>query len=215
MCCFISPQAFCLSAYFIFSKIFEGESVLENQITRKITESAIMIALATVLSLIVLFRMPYGGSVTAASMAPIIFLSLRSNLRQSLLSAFAFSLLQMLLGFVASPVQDLSSFVLVILLDYVIAFGVLGLAGSIARRFKNRTAAVVAGTAIAIFLRFLCHLLSGMIIWGVYAPEGQNVFVYSLVYNGGYMLAELVITTAVMVIMSRIIDFKTLKRPQF
>lgn len=164
---------------------------------RMLTESAILIALATVLSLIAVFKLPNGGSVTIGSMLPILLISFKYDFKWGVLTAFAYSLLQMALGFYPPPAQDFVSFALVVLLDYVVAFGVLSLAGPIYRGFSEPADPRLAMTASCLtcfFLRFVCHFLSGVIIWNVYA-EGQNVWIYSLLYNGSYMLGEFVITT--------------------
>lgn len=185
----------------------KGGFFMQNKITTKqLTLSAVMIAVATVLSLLKVFEAPYGGSVTLASMVPIIFVACKYNTAWGLLTGFVFSLLQMLVGGVsAPPTENFGSYALVVLLDYVIAFTVLGGAGVVYRRFKNSTVGVVVASAVVVALRFVCHYLSGILIWDVYAPEGQSPYLYSLVYNGGYMLCELIITCVVMALLSRVL----------
>ena len=173
--------------------------------TRRLTESAIMIALASVLSLCIIFQAPFGGAVTLASMVPIILISLKYDVKWALITSVAYAAIQMALGFYAPPVQDFISFLLVILLDYVLAFGVLGLAGTFGRLFKHPVAQIVGGSTIAIALRFLCHFISGIVIWGSYAPEGQPVWLYSLSYNGFYILFELIVSVVVVLVLSRVI----------
>lgn len=165
-----------------------------------LTESAIMIGLAIVLSLFAVFKLPNGGSVTICSMLPILLISFKYPFKWSLLAAFAYSLLQMATGFYPPPVQDFLSFALVILLDYVAAFTLFALSGPIYRSFgssMNPRIKMTVACLIVFFLRFLCHFLSGIIIWDVYAPEGQPVWLYSFLYNGSYMLYEFAITTVV------------------
>ncbi len=176
-----------------------------NQNTRRLTESAVMIALAAVLSMIQLFPMPQGGTVTPASMVPIILISFKYNVRWAIIVSVVYAGIQMLLGFYAPPTPDFINFILVILLDYVIAFGVLGLAGTFGRAFKNPTVQIIFGTTVVICLRFLCHFASGILIWSSYAPEGQPVWLYSLGYNGSYMLGELIVSVIVVAALSRII----------
>ncbi|MEI6100383.1 MAG: energy-coupled thiamine transporter ThiT [Eubacteriales bacterium] len=173
--------------------------------TRRLTESAIMIALASVLSLCIIFQAPFGGSVTLASMVPIILISLKYDVRWAIITSVAYAGIQMLLGFYAPPVQDFLSFLLVILLDYVLAFGVLGLAGTFGRLFKKPIAKIVGGGAIVIGLRFVCHFTSGIVIWASDAPAGQPAWLYSLGYNGSYMLFELIISVAILLVLSRVI----------
>ena len=173
--------------------------------TRALTESAMMIALSVVLSLVTVYRMPQGGSITAASMVPIIFIALRYNTAWGVLTALAYSGIQMLINFAPPPTHDFTSFVLVVLLDYAVAFGVLGLAGAIGKPFKNRYVGGLTATAVVIILRFLCHLLSGVLIWNVYAPEGQGVWAYSFIYNGSYMIPELIISIIVMAVLMAVL----------
>lgn len=100
-----------------------------------------MLALALLLSMIKFYHFPNGGSITAASMAPIIIISLMYDTRWALFTSFAYSLLQMLEGFYPPPVQSFGMFVALILLDYVVAFGILGLAGPVAAAFKRSPSA--------------------------------------------------------------------------
>ena len=132
--------------------------------TRILLECAIMIALATVLSLIKVLQMPLGGSITAVSMLPIILISFRHGPRWGLLTEFVHSLLQMLIeGLYAPPAGTAAAFALEVLLDYVIAFTLLGIAGVCGRDGKPRQ--VIAGCLLATGLRFLCSFLSGFIVW--------------------------------------------------
>ena len=171
-----------------------------------LTKCALTIALSTALSFVTIRLVPNGGSVTLASMAPILFLSYRYPLRWSLLAAAAYGGIQMLTDFHVPPVQDFLSFALVVGLDYLLAFGVLGLAGTIAKPIRNRYWAAAAGTAFVLLLRYACHVASGILIWDSYTPPGQPVWLYSLVYNATYMLPELVLTVAVMLLLVKYVN---------
>lgn len=105
--------------------------------TRTLVECALMIAVGTVLAQIKIFEMPFGGSVTLVSMLPFILVSFRHGVKWGLATGFVNSLLQMLLGFYAPPAGTVAAFVGVVLLDYVLAFTLLGLAGVIAKPFKT------------------------------------------------------------------------------
>ena len=183
---------------------------MQNQKVQMLTESAVMVALAAVLALVQIPLWPQGGSITLVSMLPIIFISLRYSTGWGLLTGFVYALVQLVQGLAnVPPVKDgFAAFILCILLDYVIAFTVLGLAGLIRKPFRNRVLGCGVATAAVIFLRFLCHFLSGILIWGAYA-EGMPVWLYSLTYNGSYMGVELVITTTVVVLLSIKFDFRT------
>ncbi|MBR5586427.1 MAG: energy-coupled thiamine transporter ThiT [Clostridia bacterium] len=165
--------------------------------TRRITLAGMMIALATVLSFIKLFEAPYGGSVTAASMVPIIIFSLLVPTKWGIIQAITYGIIQLMLGWYAPPAESVLNFALVVLLDYVIAFGGLGIAGVVGRSLGNGRIGALTGTICALFIRFLCHFASGILIWSSFAPEGQPLWLYSLLYNGGYMLGEAFITLAV------------------
>ena len=91
-------------------------------------------------------------------------------------------------GITPPPTQSILMYILVILLDYIIAFTVLGLSGFFFNLFKKKKIAIPLSGIIVMFMRFLCHFLSGILIWNVYAPEDMNIAIYSLVYNGFYML---------------------------
>lgn len=168
--------------------------------TRILVEGAMMIALATVLSMIKVFEMPFGGSVTLLSMMPLILMSYRHGMKWGLLTAFVNSVLQLVLGINnVGYCPTVLSQIGCILLDYILAFSVLGLADGIAKPFKNRVVGIIVGTAVVCALRFVCSWLSGILIWGSYQSyydwaANMPLWLYSLVYNGNYMLPETIIT---------------------
>lgn len=171
--------------------------------TRKLVESAMIVAIATVLSLIKI-DLPFGGGVTIVSMLPLILASHRWGWKWGLVTAFVYSVLQLILGL--DNVGYAASFgmaVGIVLLDYIIAYTVIGLSGFFDTVFGKTRQSVAVGIAVTFCLRFLCHLITGAWIWGVWMPEEfmnlpmTNVWVYSFLYNGWYMLAELVVTEIV------------------
>jgi thiamine transporter len=161
----------------------EGKELNESKrkfSTKIIAEMVVFVALATVLSYIKIFSLPQGGSVTAASMVPILWLALRRGPKVGLFAATVYGLVQLVIEpYIFHPAQ--------VLLDYPIAFGMLGLAGF----FQKRP---FLGVNIGIIGRFLAHFLSGIVFFADYAPEGMHPAIYSAVYNGGYLLAELVMS---------------------
>lgn len=180
---------------------------------RILTESAIMIALATVLSMFKIWEAPYGGSVTVLSMAPIIILSLRRGVKAGLLAGFVHSLIQLLLGLNnVAWIPDAGGIVVCILTDYILPFTVLGLAGCF-RKVKftgndttNLVIAAILGTLLVTLLRYLCHIVSGAVIWYAldlewYADDPEHIvhkygaWLFSVIYNGGYMIPEIITTT--------------------
>lgn len=160
-------------------------------------ECAIMIALAAVLSFVKILELPYGGSVTAFSIVPIVIVSYRHGVKWGLLSGFVFSLIQLIQG--ASNLSYATSFqaaVTIILFDYVIAFTVIGLAGCLRNKANNPSAAAATGTIGVCALRYICHVISGCTVWaGVSIPTTDGLL-YSLSYNATYMIPETVINAA-------------------
>ncbi len=161
-------------------------------------EGAMLIAMATLLSYWKLYDLPQGGSITL-EMIPLVIMAYRNGTKWGVMTGFVHGLLQMIIGF--KNVMYCATLLAqgrCILCDYVLAFAVLGLAPAFAARVKKtRLAAVVAGSVCAGFLRFVCSFLSGWLLWGSYAPEGQAPVIYSLVYNGSYMVPNIVIMAVV------------------
>ena len=171
--------------------------------TRRLVESAVMIAIGTVLSMFP-FSAPwaFGGGVTICSMLPLVIIAHRYGTKWGLFTAFVYSVLQLILGL--SNVQFAAGygFVLavgVLLLDYILAFTVIGLSACFNGVIKNHLVSIVVGIVFTFALRFVCHFLSGWIIWGVITPNEMGLVapLYSLIYNGGYMLPETIITAVV------------------
>lgn len=148
--------------------------------TKIVAESVIFVALATILSFIKIFSLPQGGSVTIASMVPILWLALRRGPKVGLFAAAVYGVVQFALQpFIFHPAQ--------VLLDYPLAFGFLGVAG-----FLQKNPFI--GVTVGIIGRFLAHFFSGIIFFANFAPEAMHPAIYSALYNGGYMLVELVIS---------------------
>lgn len=179
--------------------------------TRTLAECALMVAISGVLQLIPPMQMPQGGTLTFGAMVPIVFIALRHGVKWGLLTAFVGSIVQMALGGISPPpTESFFWFLLVILLDYVIAYTVLGLAPVFAAPLRKNHPLIAAGAAsvCVTLLRYACHWLSGIFIWSVYAPEGQPVWIYSLVYNGSYMIPETILTAVLVVILVKFVELR-------
>ena len=150
---------------------------------RAVVESSLLIALASVLSLITVFHMPQGGSVTLLSMLPILIIGVRHGLGFGLLAGFVYGALQIVLGGIA---LHLGSY----LMDYILAFGILGLSGL----FTHSRHGLAKSVLLCIPLRFILHTASGVLFFASYAPEGTPALIYSILYNGSYMLPEGILT---------------------
>ena len=152
--------------------------------TRMLANAALCIALAFVLSYIRLYKLPQGGSITLASMLPIFLFAYAYGVAPGMLVGAAFGILQFIQdAYFVHPIE--------LLLDYPLAFALLGLAG-LANRFSDKWG-LIPGIVLGTFGRFVCAFLSGVIFFGMYAPEGQSVLVYSAVYNGFYLIPEAII----------------------
>lgn len=177
---------------------------MRNKNTQLLVEGALMIAMAWILSMIKFFELPQGGSITL-EMLPLVVMGLRNGTKWGCFTGFVHGLLQMILGF--SNVMycaTILSQIGCILLDYLIAFTVLGLAPLFAKPFKNnRVVGATVGAILAGFLRFICSFLSGWLLWGSYAPEGTGAFVYSLSYNSAYMVPDIIILAVIVAILCK------------
>ena len=159
--------------------------------TRILAESAVMISLSAVLFMVKLYVYPQGGEVTLGSMVPILLLSLRRGARVGLVSGVLFSFIVLYLEpFVYYPAQGV--------LDYPLAFGSLGIAGLL--RHQGLRGAL-AGTALGIGARFLCHFVSGIVFFVSYVPIGMDPYIYSAIYNASYLLPELAISATVITVL--------------
>ncbi len=161
-----------------------------RRLTRIIAEGGIMLALATGLSMLTVFRMPQGGSITPASMIPILFFALRWGFKPGIMVSFAYGLIQFMVGFQALGPWS-------ILLDYVLAFGVLGVAGLFNKKGKITFIKSMMAIALALISRYIIHVISGAVLYASYAPEGQNAWIYSIIYNISYFGPEALITMVV------------------
>ncbi len=191
---------------FVFGKqppdlVGKGYTIIMNKLskTKILVEAAIMIAVATVLCYIRIIKLPWGGSVTLLSMLPIIIFSIKYGVRQGMFASFVFSLIQLgqgimdgLFAWGLTPAMLAAC----ILLDYIGAYSVIGIAGV----FRNKGfSGWIGGTVLAVLLRYAVHFLSGIVIWHSVGSiwEGfstENEVLYSLVYNGAYMLPEMIFT---------------------
>ena len=176
--------------------------------TRMLTEAAIMLALATVLSIVKILELPYGGSVTVACMLPIIVISYRHGVKFGLLVAFVFGVIQQIIGFkTLSYVTTWQSVVAVIALDYIVAFTVIGL-GGIFRKVTNQAYGLLLGTFMVCALRFICHVISGATVWAGLSIPTNAALIYSIGYNATYMLPETIVTGAAAYYIGNVLDFR-------
>ncbi len=166
-----------------------GVSSNTRRRTKCIVFCAMTIALGTVLSNIKLFSFPTGGSITLLSMLVICFAGYFYGLGAGLLTGVAYGVLQLLIDpYVLYPVQ--------LIVDYILAFGALGLSGL----FANAKNGLVKGYIAAVIGRYVFAVISGWIFFGAYAWEGWGAFTYSLAYNAIYIFAEAAVTLIIIAI---------------
>lgn len=173
---------------------------------RTLAEVAGTVALSGALNLVRVFTFPEGGSITLASMTPVILLGLRRGAKAGIIAGALFGLVDLIEEpFVVHPLQ--------LLLDYPIAFGALGLAGLFQRKhweklvqsrpLMNKVLPII-GVIAAISARFVFHFISGIVYFTSYAPSDEGPIIYSAVYNGSYLLPEMIITAIVVSILVRL-----------
>ena len=176
---------------------------------QRLAECGIMLALAVVLNEFTPIKLPYGGSVTFFSQLPIVIISYRHGVKWGLFTGFAMGIIEMMFGLANfSYVTGIVAYLILIFADYVIAFSSLGLGGIFRGTIKNQALSLAAGGALVSVIRFLCHFISGATIWGGYA-EDTPVLIYSLTYNGSYMLPELIITVVGALILGSLLDLRS------
>lgn len=157
--------------------------------TRQLAFCAMAIALGTVLSNIKLFHFPYGGSVTLLSMLVICLPGYFFGLGAGILTGIAYGVLQLLIDpYVLYPLQ--------LVVDYLLAFGALGLSGL----FSNARNGLIKGYIAAVLGRYVFSVISGWIFFGVYAWEGWAPLPYSLAYNATYIFSEAAITVIILLL---------------
>ncbi|MGN1316013.1 MAG: energy-coupled thiamine transporter ThiT [Acutalibacteraceae bacterium] len=177
---------------------------------RRLVESALMLALSTILAELAVIKFPFGGSVTVFSQVPMVVLSYRYGVKWGVFASLAMAVIQLMFGLENfSYVSGIVAYLILIFADYIIAFGALGLGGMFRNKIKDPAIALTLGGAVVSVIRFVCHFVSGVTIWGDYSGGAQAVWQYSLEYNGGYMLPELIITVVGCAVVATIFDLSS------
>ncbi len=208
-----------------------------------LVESALMIALGIVLELVskmIIPEMPFGGQVTIVSMLPVILVSWKYGIAKGLVTGFVYSLIEMMLGAKTIsaaflPVEEdglgIWGAILMLVLDYIVAYTVLGLASMYKKAIKKNWISLALGAFTVLVLRYASHIASGYILYGAWAEWfftqegfyawGQTILnkfsgnmlslVYSVIYNGFYMIPEIIITTIVAAVAGKIPQITSVK----
>ena len=166
---------------------------------KKLAVSAMLIALSAVLSLIKIWQMPLGGSITLLSMVPVTLISVMFGVPWGLFSAFVYALVQigLDLGGMMGWGMDATMWVGALVFDYLVAYTALGLSGIMR---KKGVLGICGGISIALVIRFISHFISGCIFFEIWSPW-ENPYIYSICYNGLYMLPELALTLVAAIIL--------------
>ena len=203
--------------------------------TTRLTTSAMMLAMATVLALVCAYipflNLPFGGGFTIASMLPIVLVSYMYGIKWGFFVSFTYSCIQIIMDLVlgkgstiialftpsSEDYMGLVAAIAILLIDYLVAYTVLGLGGVFRNKIQNKTLAIVLGVVLALGAIYVCHIVSGYIFYGAWAEwfftqegfynigglildafDGKMLsFIYSVFYNGLFMLPEIVITAVV------------------
>jgi thiamine transporter len=229
-------------AVLIFSHL-GGLLMTKNKFnTQRLTTSAVMLALSAILAmvcaLIPFLNLPFGGGFTIASMLPIIIVSYMYGVKWGLFTSAVYSVIQMVMDLYLGKGSTIMALfmpngdefmgygaaVAILIIDYLLAYSVLGFGGIFRNKIKNKTLAISLGAFLALFLRYLAHIISGFIFYGAWAEwffsqenfysiggwildsfSGQALaLIYSVFYNGLYMIPEMIITVIAAVAVSKI-----------
>ena len=208
-----------------------------NRKTKRLTESAMLLSLALVLEVVskmCIPPMPFGGQVTLVSMLPVVLISYRHGVRRGLIAGLCYGFIEMALGggTVTAAFQPgyfgdgamLGRALIMVVLDYVLAFTALGLGGCVRDLIHRPGPGLMMAGIVSLTCRYFVHVLSGYILFGGWAAWffSQDGFpawgaalvdslspkvlalAYSVIYNGMYMVPEIVLTAAVALLISRV-----------
>lgn len=158
--------------------------------TKTIVACALLVALSIVLNQLVLWRMPQGGSVSVLGMLPIVICAYLFGTGPAVMTGMCVGMIDLIFNpYVIHPVQ--------LLLDYPLAYGAIGFAGLL---FIKKKDSIIPAYLLGVFCRYICAVLSGIIFFGAYAPEGFNAFTWSIYYNMTYLAVEAALTVVVLLI---------------
>lgn len=183
--------------------IFQEENIMSKKEEKSnifvLAECAMMVALSIAIFTISDF-IPWpafvqGGSVTLFGQVPVIVLSYRRGIKYGLAGSFVLALFELFMGLANfSYVKTIGSYIIVALFDYIIAYGGLGLGGIFRKSGFKPSVGLSLGAVCVCLLRYICHFISGVTVWRDYTQNLKASAIFSLTYNGSYMLPETVIT---------------------
>ncbi len=189
-------SALLLTAAIVVLALYLGRKDKREFDAKTISYAGICIAMSFALSYMRLVRMPQGGSITPASILPLMIFAYAFGIKKGVFVGFTYGLLQAFQSTdsILHPAQ--------FLLDFPIAYACVGFAGVFAHvkpLNKYPQAQIALGGIVAGISRFIMHFLSGVFAFGVFAPAGTPIVLYSLGYQAGYVLPDIAIAIAVSV----------------
>src|SRR6056297_886952 len=171
---------------------------------KAITEISVAVALAVIFNFIPLWKMPQGGSISL-EMLPILVIALRWGLKEGLLAGFVYGMLQLAFNpFIVHPAQ--------LILDYPLPYMLLGFSGILKKQIdkhmdKKINFYIIISVLVGGFLRLITHVFSGVIFFSQYAPEGTNVWTYSIIYNASFIIPSLIVCYIIIAVFKKKILF--------
>ncbi|MCR4615602.1 MAG: energy-coupled thiamine transporter ThiT [Clostridiales bacterium] len=194
----------------------------------RLAVGGVMVAAAIILSMIKVYELPYGGSITLCSMLPVMLIGYMYGIRFGMLCGLVDGVIQAIMGTATQAFagQKWWGVLLILLLDYIVAFSVLGLGGLFSKKIKNPRLSFASGIVVAGLARLAAHFVSGVILFGQWAEwyftqDGFPKFggtilanfsgwklsaIYSAIYNLSYMLPEIIISAVVGVILISVLN---------
>lgn len=183
------------------------ENLTKKQKVRRLAETAIMLALASVLSELAVVDLPFGGKVTVFSQVPMLVIAYRYGFKWGVVAGLATGIVQTIFGLGNfSYVSGIVAYIVLLFADYIVAYGALCMGGAFKNKIKNPVVSISVGAALACTIRYICHFVSGVTIWADYADGFAAVWKYSLTYNASYMLPELIVTVVGCAVLASIFD---------
>ncbi len=175
-----------------------------------LTESALMISLSVILGFLKLISMPYGGSVTLASLLPIAIVSYRHGVKHGIFAATVYAVIQQILDLsLLFYATSWKSVVAIVVLDYLLAFAIAGIAGIFRRPIQNQTLALTLGCFLVSLCRYACHVISGATVWAGLSIPTQAALSFSFAYNATYMIPETIVLLVTTIYIASNVNFKT------
>lgn len=177
------------------------------KLSQKLTESGLMLALTTILSILAIAKLPYGGEITFASMLPMAIIAYRYGFLWGMLTGATYGIIQLLLGLNnLSYATSAIAVIAIIVLDYLLAFMSVSAAAWFRNISDQRKALMFAALTVCA-VRYFFHVVAGCTVWAGLSIPTADALIYSLIYNGTYMLPETIITCVGAVFLASSLDF--------